>query len=122
MCIRTLQTGVKMHKRKRIEEPESEDVPLPNDEEGTMLGVIQQFLGYDRARVLCADGKIRLCRIPGKYKKRMWMRVGDVVLVAPWEFQKDSRADILFRYKGSDLQKLEKEGYLDKLKKLLEVE
>ncbi|RLE85108.1 MAG: translation initiation factor eIF-1A [Thermoprotei archaeon] len=111
-----------MPKRKRIEEPESEDVPLPNDEEGTMLGVIQQFLGYDRARVLCADGKIRLCRIPGKYKKRMWMRVGDVVLVAPWEFQKDSRADILFRYKGSDLQKLEKEGYLDKLKKLLEVE
>ena len=122
MSIRTLQTGVKMPKRKRIEEPESEDVPLPNDEEGTMLGVIQQFLGYDRARVLCADGKIRLCRIPGKYKKRMWMRVGDVVLVAPWEFQKDSRADILFRYKGSDLQKLEKEGYLDKLKKLLEVE
>ncbi|HDI32000.1 MAG TPA: translation initiation factor IF-1A [Thermofilum sp.] len=111
-----------MPKRKRIKEPESEEVPLPSPEEGTMLGVIQQFLGYDRARVLCVDGKIRLCRIPGKYKKRMWMRIGDVVLVSPWDFQKDTRGDIIFRYRGSDLQKLEKEGYLEELKKLLEVE
>ena len=111
-----------MPKRKRIEEPEVEDTPLPDPNEGTMLGVIQQFLGYDRARVLCVDGKVRLCRIPGKFKKRMWMRVGDIVLVAPWEFQRDKRGDIIYRYNTSELQKLEKEGYLEDVKKLLEAE
>ena len=109
-------------RRKRRREEEPEEIPLPGQIEGTMLGIIQQFLGYDRARVLCVDGKVRLCRIPGKLKKRMWMREGDVVLVAPWEFQYDKRGDIIYRYSSSELQRLERMGLLEELKKLLEVE
>lgn len=109
-----------MPKRGRRREEEEDEIPLPSPEEGTMLGVIQQFLGYDRANVLCEDGKIRLCRIPGKLKKRMWMRVGDVVLVAPWDFQYDKRGNIIYRYGGSELQRLERESYLKKLEELLE--
>ena len=106
-------------RRKRRDEEEEDEPPLPDNKE-TMLGVIQQFLGYDRARVLCADGKVRLCRIPGRMKKRVWMRVGDIVLVAPWEFQRDERGDIIHRYTSGQLQKLEEMGLLDELKKLLE--
>jgi translation initiation factor 1A len=98
---------------------ERKEVPLPDNKE-TMLGVIQQFLGYDRARVLCADGKVRLCRIPGRLKKRMWMKVGDVVLVAPWEFQRDERGDIIYRYSGGELQELEEKGFLAELKRAIE--
>ena len=107
-------------KKKRRRE-ENEEMPLPDNKE-TMLGVIQQFLGYDRARVLCVDGKVRLCRIPGRLKKRMWMRVGDVVLVAPWEFQWDERGDIIYRYDGGQVAKLDEMGYLKDLRKLLESE
>ncbi len=114
--------GMPKKKRKKDKGEEKEELPLPNLDEGTMLGVIEQFLGYDRARVLCEDGKVRLCRIPGKMKKRVWMRIGDIVLVAPWEFQYDTKGDIIYRYIGSQVQKLDKMGLLDKLKELIEAE
>ncbi|MCC6002991.1 MAG: translation initiation factor aIF-1A [Thermofilum sp.] len=99
------------------DESEAAEFPLP-DNETTLLCIIQQLLGFDRARVYCSDGKVRLCRIPGKYKKRMWMRVGDVVLVAPWDFQPE-RGDIIYRYTSGELQKLEKRGLLRGLRDLL---
>ena len=46
---------------------------------------------------MCADGKGRLGRIPGKIKKRMWIREGDLLIVRPWDFQ-DEKADIIYRY------------------------
>jgi len=94
-------------------------MPLPNGND-MLLGVIQQFLGYDRARVLCEDGKVRLCRIPGRFKKRVWMRTGDVVLVALWEFQRDERGDIIYRYGSDEIRRLEEMGLVERLKKLLE--
>lgn len=106
-----------MPKRKTPEESK-EETPLPDSKE-TMLGIIQQFLGYDRAKVLCEDGNVRLCRIPGRMKKRVWMRVGDVVLVAPWEFQRDEKGDIIHRYDSGELSKLEKMGLLGNLRKIL---
>lgn len=107
-----------MTKKKSSSEAPRE-TPLPDNRE-TLLGVIQQFLGYDRARVICSDGKIRLCRIPGRFKKKVWMRVGNVVLVALWEFQRDERGDIIHRYNSGDVQKLEEKGLLSELKKVLE--
>jgi len=104
-------------KERRKEERGEMLLPNGND---MLLGVIQQFLGYDRARVLCEDGKVRLCRIPGRYRKRVWMKVGDVVLVAVWEFQRDERGDIVYRYSGNELQVLEEKGLLKGLKKLIE--
>ncbi len=106
-----------MPKERRKEERGEMLLPNGND---MLLGVIQQFLGYDRARVLCEDGKVRLCRIPGRYRKRVWMKVGDVVLVAVWEFQRDERGDIVYRYSGNELQVLEEKGLLKGLKKLIE--
>jgi len=46
---------------------------------------------------MCEDGKSRMGRIPGKIKKRMWIREGDLLILRPWEFQ-DDKADILYRY------------------------
>lgn len=72
-------------------------VPLPSKGNGEMLGVADQLLGGSRIRVQCADGKARMGRIPGKIKKKMWIREGDLVIVKPWDFQED-KADILYRY------------------------
>jgi len=94
--------------RKKSKE-ESKEVVFPT--EGQLLGVIEQFLGYERAKVMCSDGVVRLCRIPGKMKKRVWMRIGDVVLVAPWDFQ-PTRGDILHRYSTDELKVLAKRGLL----------
>lgn len=81
--------------------------------EGEVLGVIEKMLGYDRARVKCLDGKTRLCRIPGRMRKRVWMREGDVVIVAIWDFQPETRGDIVYRYTKSELRKLREAGVLE---------
>ncbi len=77
-----------------------------------VLGVVTQMLGYDRLRVKCTDGHERLCRIRGKMKRRVWIRVGDTVLVDPWDFQFEERGDIVWRYTKGQSQTLKDEGRL----------
>jgi translation initiation factor 1A len=57
------------------------------------------MLGANRIVVQCVDGVTRMCRIPGKIKKRVWIREGDTVIVVPWEFQTE-KADVIWRYTG----------------------
>jgi len=47
--------------------------------------------------VICADGKSRLARIPGRMKRRMKVRAGDLLIIQPWEIQ-DEKADVVYRY------------------------
>ncbi len=83
-------------------------VPAGND----IIGIAKQMLGFDRLMVTCQDGKERLCRIRGKMKRRMWIRVGDIVLVSLWDFQSDTRGDIIWRYKRNQADWLRRKGYL----------
>jgi translation initiation factor 1A len=83
--------------------------------EGELVGVVTQLLGFDRVKVKCSDGKTRICRIPGKMKKKIWLRLNDVVLVAPWDFQSDQKGDIVWRYDRGDMRELKAKGYLDML-------
>jgi len=83
---------------------------LPDDFE--VIGIAEKLLGYDRIRVRCLDGFTRLCRIRGKMKRRVWIRVSDVVLVSPWDFQSDTRGDITYRYRRNQVEWLRANGYL----------
>ena len=83
-------------------------LPAGND----IMGIAKKMLGFDRLLVNCQDGKERLCRIRGKMKRRMWIRVGDIVLVSPWDFQSDKRGDIIWRYKRNQADWLRRKGYL----------
>jgi len=80
--------------------------------EGEVLGVVELMLGSDKLRVRCDDGKERIVRIPGKLRKRVWIRVGDLVLLQPWKVMSDRRADVIWRYTQTQARWLEKKGYL----------
>jgi len=97
-------------KRKVLSEEELKELVLPG--EGQLLGVVTRMLGYDRVMVLGNDGKERLCRISGKLKRRVWIREGDVVLISPWDFQRDTRGDIVWRYTKNQAEWLRKNKYL----------
>src|SRR3989441_12279351 len=60
------------------EEEEVVRVRMPRGKDGEILGIADQLLGASRIRVMCQDGKSRLGRIPGRLKKRMWIREGDL--------------------------------------------
>ena len=80
------------------------------------LGIVEQRLGGSRMRVRCFDGKTRICRIPGRLKRRLWIREGDVLLIEPWEISGDERGDVIFKYRPNQVKVLEKKGLLDEIK------
>jgi translation initiation factor 1A len=63
--------------------------------------------------IKCQDGQMRICRVRGKMKKRVWVREGDVVLISPWDFQSDEKGDIIFRYTSNQAYMLRDKGYLN---------
>lgn len=87
-------------------------VRLPRDNEGEVLAVAVQMLGHDRVRAKCMDGHVRVCRIRGKMKKRVWIRPNDILIVVPWEFQTDEKADIVWRYSRGEADYLRRKGFV----------
>lgn len=85
----------------------------PRGEE--VLGVVDQRVGGSRSKVRCLDGKERICRIPGRLKRRLWIREGDTVIVEPWEFGGDEKGDIIYKYRPYQVSWLKNNGYLDDL-------
>ena len=85
-------------------------VRLPR--EGEIFGVVLSLLGAGRLLVSCADGKERVCRIPGKMRRFIWVREGNVVLVKPWEIEGDKKGDIVWRYNKFQEEWLKRKGYL----------
>ena len=99
-----------MGKRKVISESDIAKPHMPQENE--ILGISEKLLGYDRIMVRCQDGATRLCRIRGKMKRKVWIRLNDVVLVSPWDFQTDTRGDIIWRYKSNQAEWLRSNGLL----------
>lgn len=88
-------------------------VPLPGD--GEMFAIAVQMLGHDKLKVQCEDGQSRVARIPGRLRKRVWIRPGDVIVVAPWVDLQSDRADVTYRYTRTQASWLERKGYLKNL-------
>jgi len=85
---------------------------------GQVLGEVEQLLGDRRMYVRCTDGNTRLCRIPGKIRRRIWIKEGNIVLVEPWKVQSNERADILYRYTPQQADWLERKGFLKGLEEI----
>ena len=71
-------------------------VKLPSKDE--QFAVVSEMSGGSRMKALCEDGKTRMIRIGGRFKKRMWCREKDLILIKPWPVQTDSKADLVYRY------------------------
>jgi len=89
-------------------------VPLPNERINEMFAIADTILGGRRVRVVCADGETRLARIPGKMRRRQWVREGDLIVVQPWDFQ-DAKADVKKRYSKTQSLYLSRKGVLPEI-------
>ncbi|WP_227354182.1 translation initiation factor eIF-1A [Haladaptatus salinisoli] len=83
---------------------------MPNDDE--VFAVVTDMLGKNRVRLRCNDGEERMGRIPGRMRKRVWIREDDVVLAEPWDWQ-DEKADVTWRYTRQDADQLRREGHIE---------
>jgi translation initiation factor 1A len=82
---------------------------VPRDDE--VIGLVTKSLGATNFMVFCSDKNERTCSIPGRLKRRFWIKEGDVVLVKPWVVQGDKRGDIVWRYSMMDRDMLKQRGY-----------
>ncbi len=87
--------------------------PVPKGKE--IFGIVEQRVGGSRMIVRCMDGKTRNCRIPGRLKKKLWVREGDLVIVEPWEFTGDEKGDVILKYRRNQVEYLKQKGYLKNL-------
>lgn len=105
----------KSGKQKAREEKNAEHkvtrVPLPRGRE--ILGIIEQRYGGNKMKVTCLDNKERVGRVPGRLKRHLWLRPGDIIIIEPWELD-DGKGEILLKYKPNQVNWLKKNGYLEK--------
>lgn len=81
---------------------------LPRDTE--VVGLVIKASGASNFVVMCSDKNERTCSIPGRLKRKFWIKEGDIVLVKPWVVQGDKRGDIIWRYSIMDKALLKQRG------------
>ena len=93
-------------------------IKLPRNNQ--CFGIVEQRLGGSRMKVRCLDGKTRICRIPGRLKRTLWVREGDIIIVQPWELGGETKGDIIYKYTKSQRAFLKRKGYLKKMEEFEE--
>ena len=93
------------------EEQKITRVKLPRGKE--VIGIIESRLGGNRMSVNCLDKKTRNCRVPGRLRRKLWLRPNDIVIVLPWELD-DTKGDLMFKYRPAQIAWLKKHGHLEK--------
>ncbi|KDD74575.1 hypothetical protein H632_c1213p0 [Helicosporidium sp. ATCC 50920] len=110
--------GGKNRRRGKNESEEKRELIFKEDGQGTFgrrvtLREVQvlRMLGNGRLEAHCMDGTKRLCHIRGKMRKKVWVNVGDVVLVGLRDYQ-DQKADVILKYMADEARSLKAYGEL----------
>lgn len=80
-------------------------------EDGQEYAIITKVLGDSRMECECMDNVKRTCHIRGKLHKRVWMSLGDVVLISTRDYQ-EGKGDIIHKYNNDEVQLLKADGLL----------
>ena len=112
--------GQKKEEQAKQEKEQQEIRRIKTPRGNQSFGIIEQRLAASRLRVKCLDGKSRICRIPGRLKRRLWVRESDIVIVEPWEFGGDEKGNVIFKYSKSQVEFLRTKGYLKKIDEMEE--
>eukprot|EP01070_Trichotokara_eunicae_P007976 Trichotokara_eunicae@DN5598_c0_g1_i2.p1 len=72
---------------------------------------VLKMLGHGRLEAYCFDGKKRLCHIRGTIRKRMWIQMGDIILISVRDFQEE-KGDVILKYSPDEARQLRSKGHL----------
>ena len=78
-----------------------------------IFGRVTKLLGATKFNVNCSDGKERICGVPGKFKRRFFIKSNDIVIIKPWSVQSDERGDIVYKYSFIEVNKLKETKNLE---------
>ncbi|KAJ2331332.1 Translation initiation factor 1A, partial [Coemansia sp. RSA 2681] len=90
-------------------------------EEGQEYAVVLKMLGNGRVSAKCFDKETRIAQIRGSMRKKVWINVGDIILVSLRDFQ-DNIADIILKYNPDEARDLKTYGELPEDTKIEDTE
>ena len=102
------KAGGKKHKRgkKTFNNGKRELIFKEDDQE---YGQAVKMIGSGHVEVFCFDGVERIGKIRGKMRKRVWINVGDTVLVGLRDFEQ-GKCDIMYKYNPDEARNLKAYG------------
>ncbi len=101
-----------MDKKKKLSDLQNqESVRIRFPKENQKIAIVEKRLGGSRMSVRLVSGEQIMARVPGRVKKYLWIREGDIVLIEPWEFDKE-KGDLIYKYKPNEVKALEKKGMI----------
>lgn len=103
---RNVRGGKHKHIKRSTRYNKDESLPLASEQPDYIYGMIQKKLGVG-FEVLCSNGKTELAIIRGKFRKKVWMNVGDIVLVDRTEIGKFI---IVHKYTPEQARQLKSKG------------
>jgi len=101
--------GKGKRKGKRNKGKDAEKREIRFKEFGEEYAQVRKVLGNCRVECFCFDGKVRLCHVRGKFKKRVWINKDDFVLVGLRDYQ-DDKGDIVHKYSMDEARLLRSWG------------
>lgn len=111
--------GIGGKKRKMGKKTQNFERELVFKEEMQDYAQVLKLMGDCRLEVQCMDGVKRIGHIRGKIKKKVWIAMGDIVLIALREYEKD-KCDIIQKYTEDEVRKLKQMGEIPESIKLPE--
>ncbi len=85
---------------------------LPRRNDGEIVCVVTELMGGSRLTVNCEDGKERMCRIPGRIRRKLWIKSGDYICVTPWSIEPNEKCDLEYRYTAAQAEQLKQRGII----------
>ena len=89
------------NRRRGKNENELDKRELIFKEDGQEYAQVVRMLGNGRLEAFCFDGTTRLAHIRGNMRRRVWIRVGDILLISLRDYQ-DEKADVIHRYSDDE--------------------
>ena len=106
------KTGGKNYKKSK--HGGTERPPYLEREEGQMFARVIRNMGNRNVQCYCNDGRTRLCHIRGGMRNRVWITVGDYVLItmrdlASVENKEKEKADLIAKFDPDHITRLKAE-------------
>ena len=101
--------GGKKYKKGKKGQPEKNIMIYK--ESGEDYAKVNTLYGAGRLEGLLQDGTTIMCIIPGRMKRKKWIKIGDIILINIRDYQK-TKADILHCYNESQINVLKSDKCL----------
>lgn len=105
--------GKKFKRKKKNFTPTNREMIYADPSQGQVYGIVEKISGGRFTQVRCSDDKTRCGLIKGRHRKKLWFKIGNIVLCTVYGTTKDTKCEIDMRYTPSEIDILKSNKLID---------